>query len=57
MANNKKRVVIIGGGAGGVVLANRLPKDEFDITIIDKQPYNYFLPWLLYIASRLQETH
>ncbi|BDR93445.1 NAD(P)/FAD-dependent oxidoreductase [Vulcanisaeta souniana] len=52
MANNKKRVVIIGGGAGGVVLANRLPKDEFDITIIDKQPYNYFLPWLLYIAFK-----
>ncbi len=58
MSTVKRRVVIIGGGTGGAMLANRLPKDEFEVTIIDKQPYNHFWPWLLYIAFRgLQETH
>ncbi|NAZ28346.1 MAG: FAD-dependent oxidoreductase [Caldivirga sp.] len=52
MGSVKKRVVIVGGGTGGLVLANRLPKDEFEVTVVDKQPYNYFLPWLLYIAFK-----
>ncbi|MCG2892948.1 MAG: FAD-dependent oxidoreductase [Vulcanisaeta sp.] len=52
MAGVKKRVVIVGGGAGGAILANRLPKDEFEVTVVDKQPYNWFWPWLLYIAFR-----
>jgi sulfide:quinone oxidoreductase len=52
MTGVKKRVVIVGGGAGGAILANRLPKDEFEVTIVDKQPYNWFWPWLLYIAFR-----
>jgi NADH dehydrogenase, FAD-containing subunit len=52
MTGVKKRVVIVGGGAGGAILANRLPKDEFEVTVVDKQPYNWFWPWLLYIAFR-----
>jgi hypothetical protein len=28
------------------------PKDEFEVTVVDKQPYNWFWPWLLYIAFR-----
>ncbi len=52
MSNGRKRVIIIGGGTGGLVLANRLPRDEFEVTVVDKQPYNYFLPWLLYIAFK-----
>jgi NADH dehydrogenase, FAD-containing subunit len=52
MAGVKKRVVIVGGGAGGAILANRLSKDEFEVTVVDKQPYNWFWPWLLYIAFR-----
>lgn len=52
MSTVKRRVVIIGGGTGGAMLANRLPRDEFEVMVIDKQPYNYFWPWLLYIAFR-----
>ncbi|MFB6489731.1 MAG: NAD(P)/FAD-dependent oxidoreductase [Thermoproteus sp. AZ2] len=48
----KKRVVIIGGGAGGAIAANRLPLEEFDVTVIDSQPYHYYWPWLLYIAFK-----
>ncbi len=47
-----KNVVIIGGGAGGAMLANRLPSDEFNVTLIDKEGYNYYLPWLLYVAFK-----
>lgn len=48
----RKRVVIIGGGAGGAIAANRLPLEEFDVTVIDSQPYHHYWPWLLYIAFK-----
>ncbi|GGP22029.1 pyridine nucleotide-disulfide oxidoreductase [Thermocladium modestius] len=47
-----KNIVIVGGGAGGAMLANRLPSDEFSVTLIDKEGYNYYLPWLLYTAFK-----
>ncbi|WP_069808405.1 NAD(P)/FAD-dependent oxidoreductase [Vulcanisaeta thermophila] len=47
-----KKVVILGGGTGGALLANKLPRDEFEVTIVDKQEYHHFLPALLYIAFR-----
>ncbi len=52
MAGVKKRVVIVGGGTGGAMLANRLPPDEFEVTVVDRQPRHHFWPWLLYIAFK-----
>ncbi len=45
-----KKVVILGGGGGGAILANLLPKDEFDVTVIDKKENHVFLPGNLFIA-------
>ena len=37
-----KRIVILGAGTGGTIMANKLRKalerDEWDITIVDKEP-------------------
>ena len=46
----KKKVVIIGGGGGGAVLANSLPKDKFEIVVLDKSRYHIFQPGFLWIA-------
>ena len=45
-------MVIVGAGDGGVMLANRLYKKGFDITVIDKSDTHYFQPWLLHIAFK-----
>ncbi|MGC8675897.1 MAG: NAD(P)/FAD-dependent oxidoreductase [Candidatus Micrarchaeia archaeon] len=47
-----KRLLIIGSGDGGVMLANRLAKKGFDITVVDKSSTHYFQPWLLHIAFK-----
>jgi sulfide:quinone oxidoreductase len=45
-----KKVLIIGGGSGGLILANSLNPNEFDITVIDREKYHFYQPWYLYIA-------
>ena len=49
--NGKKRVVIVGGGLGGLELATRLVKTHFQVTLIDKNNYNYFPPLIYQVAS------
>ncbi len=48
-----KKIVILGAGTGGSIMANRLHKelqrDEWEITIVDKDPNHYYQPGFLFI--------
>ncbi|MGC8516839.1 MAG: NAD(P)/FAD-dependent oxidoreductase [Candidatus Acidifodinimicrobium sp.] len=52
----KKRVVIVGGGAGGIILANSLNQNDFDVTILDKSDTQIFQPAFLYAAFMGKEV-
>ena len=52
--NGKKRVVIVGGGLGGLELATRLVKTHFQVTLIDKNNYNYCL---LYTSDAADDVY
>ena len=40
-----KKIVIIGGGFAGINLANSLANvNDFEITLVDKNNYNFFPP-------------
>src|SRR5450432_3617500 len=52
-----KRLVIIGGGFGGVNLALQLKNDpEFQITLVDKNNYNFFPPLIYQVATGFLEN-
>ena len=48
-----KRLLILGGGTAGTIMANKmrkdLPRDEWDITIIDQFKTHYYQPGFLFI--------
>jgi len=44
------RVLIIGGGTGGTMLANKLGRHKFDVTLLSASPEHMFQPALLYLA-------
>ena len=47
-----KHVVIIGGGFAGINLARKLCKSSaFEITLVDKNNYNFFPPLLYQVSS------
>lgn len=51
-----KKLVIIGGGFAGVNLAKALRKNpEWDITLVDKNNYNFFPPLLYQVATGFLE--
>jgi sulfide:quinone oxidoreductase len=54
------RIVILGGGTGGTLTANRLrrmyPKDEADITVVDKNDDHIYQPGLLFVPFGLKRT-
>jgi NADH dehydrogenase len=63
MSNSKgqqqvaKKVVIIGGGFGGVNLALQLKNDpDFEITLVDKNNYNFFPPLIYQVATGFLEN-
>jgi sulfide:quinone oxidoreductase len=45
-----QRVLIVGGGTGGTMLANRLNKRRFEVTVLSASREHMFQPDLLYIA-------
>ncbi|NCD72120.1 NAD(P)/FAD-dependent oxidoreductase [Mucilaginibacter agri] len=54
--NALTKVVIIGGGFAGLNLAMQLAKDKsYDITLVDKNNYNYFVPLLYQVATSFLE--
>ncbi len=48
-----KKIVILGAGTGGTIMANKLRKeldrDQWKITIVDKDPNHYYQPGFLFI--------
>ncbi|MDI3525873.1 MAG: sulfide:quinone oxidoreductase [Tenuifilum sp.] len=48
-----KKIVILGAGTGGTIMANKLRKvlerDEWSITVVDKEPNHYYQPGFLFI--------
>src|SRR5450755_4591053 len=52
-----KRLMIIGGGFGGVNLALQLKNDpDFNITLVDKNNYNFFPPLIYQVATGFLEN-
>jgi len=48
----KKRIVIIGGGFAGLNFASQLFRNRhYDVTLVDKNNYNYFTPLLYQVAT------
>ncbi len=48
-----KKLLILGAGTGGTIMANKmredLPRDEWNITIIDQEKMHYYQPGFLFI--------
>jgi len=56
MKDNSKHLVIVGGGFAGINLAKQLFNDEdFRITFVDKNNYNFFPPLLYQVATGFLE--
>jgi NADH:ubiquinone reductase (H+-translocating) len=52
-----KKLVIIGGGFGGVNLALKLKNDpNFQVTLVDKNNYNFFPPLIYQVATGFLEN-
>ncbi|TDE15378.1 NAD(P)/FAD-dependent oxidoreductase [Dyadobacter psychrotolerans] len=52
-----KRVIIVGGGFAGINLAQKLSKNKtFEITLVDKNNYNFFPPLLYQVATGFLEA-
>jgi len=50
------KIVIIGGGFAGVNLANELADNkDFDVTLVDKNNYNFFPPLIYQVATAYLE--
>ena len=53
----KKEIVIIGGGFAGISLARQLGRDDnFHITLVDRNNYNFFPPLLYQVATGFLEV-
>jgi len=53
---NRKHIVVIGGGFAGLNFARQLFKNKFyDVTLVDKNNYNYFTPLLYQVATGFLE--
>ncbi|QRQ99648.1 NAD(P)/FAD-dependent oxidoreductase [Dyadobacter sandarakinus] len=54
---DRKKVVIVGGGFAGINLAQKLSHDRsFEITLVDKNNYNFFPPLLYQVATGFLEA-
>jgi NADH dehydrogenase len=46
-----ERIVVVGGGFGGLQLIKNLPKNKFQIVLLDKHNYHAFQPLLYQVAT------
>ncbi len=50
----KKRIIVIGGGFAGINILTQLANDKnFDITLVDKNNYNFFAPLIYQVSSSI----
>ncbi|MCD0489746.1 NAD(P)/FAD-dependent oxidoreductase [Pedobacter sp. MC2016-14] len=57
MSELSKKIVIVGGGFAGLNLAKNLTdNDAFEITLIDKNNYNFFPPLIYQVATGYLES-
>ncbi|MDN3551539.1 NAD(P)/FAD-dependent oxidoreductase [Mucilaginibacter aquaedulcis] len=55
-AANKKHIIVIGGGFAGLNFVSRMLKNKYyQITLVDKNNYNYFTPLLYQVATSFLE--
>lgn len=56
-----RKIVILGAGTGGTIMANKLRKalerDEWSITVVDKDPNHYYQPGFLFIPFGIYNKH
>ena len=56
-----KKIVILGAGTGGTIMANKLRKvlerDEWSVTVVDKDPNHYYQPGFLFIPFGIYSKH
>lgn len=56
-----KKILILGAGTGGTIMANKLRKaldrEEWDITIVDKNKTHYYQPGFLFIPFGIYNKH
>ena len=52
-----RKIVILGGGTAGTMMANKLRKaldrEEWDITVVDKNSTHYYQPGFLFIPFEI----
>jgi NADH dehydrogenase len=53
--HNKPRVVVVGGGFAGLNFVTHLSASAFDVTLVDKNNFNYFTPLLYQVATGFLE--
>src|SRR5688500_7141164 len=51
----KPAVIVVGGGFAGLNFIRNLPVDTFDVTLVDKNNFNYFTPLLYQVATGFLE--
>ncbi|ADY54224.1 FAD-dependent pyridine nucleotide-disulfide oxidoreductase [Pseudopedobacter saltans DSM 12145] len=57
MSNSPKKIIIVGGGFAGINLVRKLAKSNlFDITLVDKNNYNFFPPLIYQVATGFLEN-
>ena len=51
----KSRIVVVGGGFAGMNFIKHLSPTHFDVTLVDKNNFNYFTPLLYQVATGFLE--
>lgn len=53
--SRKSRIVVVGGGFAGLNFIKHLSASDFEVTLIDKNNFNYFTPLLYQVATGFLE--